>query len=526
MKMIMLKTFCLLIALSLAEHLFIATADAAPDRVFDVRNYGARGDGATLDTRAIQAAIDVANEAGGGVALLPAGTYLSGSVHLKSHVDLHLEAGATLLGSTSRADYTKGRWYALLLADRQHDITISGPGVIDGQGRQLAQDVIRRIKAGEIKDPMTRNRPDESQRPLVIEFRRCRNVRLSGVTLRNSSCWVENYIQCDGLVLENVHVNSTAYWNNDGMDITDCANVRVSGCDINSADDGICLKSYDRAQRCENVEVSNCRIRSSASAFKFGTASFGGFRNIHAHDLYIYNTFRCAIALESVDGGDLEHVRIENVQATNTGSAIFMRLGHRDTDGPIGRLSDIVISNLTVDIPAGKPDAGYEIAGPIVKQRHNPFPSSIAGLPENSISNVLLEDIQINYAGGGSPAQADVPINALEQIPENADAYPEYSMFGELPAWGFYVRHAEGIEFSNVCVRLKQPDFRSAMVFDDVHGLGLSGVDFGSQSGEPVLVFDNTPDVAINHLQFPEENHEKIRRIPANAASSAVNPPQ
>lgn len=519
MKMIMLKIFCVLVALSFAEHYFVATANAAPDRVFNVRNFGAHGDGATLDTQAIQAAIDAANEAGGGVALLPAGTYLSGSLHLKSHVDLHLDSGATLLGSASRADYTRGRWYALLLADKQHDITISGEGVIDGQGRQLAQDVIRRIKAGEINDPMTNHRPDESQRPLVIEFRRCHNVHLSGVTIRNSSCWVENYIQCDGLVLENVHVDSTAYWNNDGMDITDCTNVRVSDCDINSADDGICLKSYDHARRCENVEISHCRIRSSASAFKFGTASFGGFRNIHAHDLFIYNTFRCAISLESVDGGDLENVRIENVQATNTGSAIFMRLGHRDTDGPIGRLSDIVISNLTVDIAAGKPDAGYEIAGPIVKQPHNPFPSSIAGLPGNSASNVLLEDIHINYPGGGNPERANVPISALEQIPEKADAYPEFSMFGELPAWAFYVRHAEGIQFRGVRVQLEQSDFRPAMVFDDVHGLELEGVNFGSQSGEPVLVFNNAPDVVVDHLQFPAGSHEKIRNLPDNSAS-------
>jgi polygalacturonase len=514
------KGIFLLAALSLAaSFLTISNIEAQTATVFDVKNFGAHGDGVTLDTGAIQAAIDAANKAGGGVVLLSQGTYLSGSLHLKSHVDLRIEAGSTLLGSTSRSDYTRGRWYALLLANKQEDITISGAGTINGQGRQLAQDVIRRIRAGEIKDPMAKNRPDESQRPLLIEFRQCRNVRVSGVTLRDSSCWVENYIECAGLVIENIRVNSTAYWNNDGMDITDCANVRITGCDINSADDGICLKSYNRASRCENVEISGCRIRSSASAFKFGTPSFGGFTNVYAHDLFIYNTFRCAIALESVDGGALEDVRIENVQATNTGAALFMRLGHRDTNGPIGQLSNIIISNLTVSVPAGKPDAGYEIVVPPPKQPHNIFPSSIMGLPGHPVSNVILENVEINFAGSGRPELGRVPLDSLERIPEVAGAYPEFSMFGELPSWGLYVRHAQGLEFRNVRLRLEQPDFRPAMTFDDVAGLRLAGVDFGETSGEPVMLLDNVSETAFDDLQFPKDSHEKIRRLKNDSQS-------
>src|SRR5208282_1706489 len=222
----------------LANSISLA-ADA--DRIFNVKQFGASGDGKTFDTQAIQSAIDAANQAGGGAVILPPGMFLSGSLQMKSHVELRIEAGATLLGSASRSDYQRSyRWYALLLADGQEDVTISGSGTIDGQGRQLAQDVIRRVKLGEFNDPMAHSRPNANQRPQLINFRKCRKVRVSGVTLRDSSCWVQDYIRCDDLVIENIRVVSTAYWNNDGIDITDCTKVRVTGCDVNSDDDGIC----------------------------------------------------------------------------------------------------------------------------------------------------------------------------------------------------------------------------------------------------------------------------------------------
>jgi polygalacturonase len=182
------------------------------DRIFKVKQFGASGDGKTFDTQAIQSAIDAANQAGGGAVILPLGSFLSGSLQMKSHVELRIEAGATLLGRGSRSDHQRNyRWYALLLADGQEDVAISGSGTIDCQGRQLAQDVIRRVKSGEFNDPMAHSRPNANQRPQLINFRKCRKVRVSGVTLRDSSCWVQDYIRCDDLVIENIHVVSTAY---------------------------------------------------------------------------------------------------------------------------------------------------------------------------------------------------------------------------------------------------------------------------------------------------------------------------
>jgi polygalacturonase len=472
--------------------------------------FGAAGDGHSMDTRAIQSAIDAANRAGGGVVLLPQGTYLSGSLRLKSNVDFHLDADATLLGSASRSDYQKGRWYALLLAEGQENLSISGPGTIDGQGRKLAQDVIRRVKAGEIADPMAKDRPNEQQRPVLIELRRCRRLRVSGVTLRNSSCWVQNYIECEDLLMDRVRVDSTAYWNNDGMDITDCKRVRVTRCDVNSADDGICLKSNVGGSGCDDVEVADCRVRSSASAFKCGTASHAGFRNIRVRGLTVYDTFRSAVALESVDGGALENVRIENVRATNTGNAIFLRLGHRKTADPVGRLNDIVIRDVKVEIPSGAPDGGYEIAGRPPKEPHNPAPSSIVGIPGHPVRNVLLDDVEIVYAGGGKPQVARVPIEALSKIPELADSYPEFTMFGELPAWGFYLRHAQGIELRNVRMLLKQADFRAALVGDDITGLRLDRLDTGAMSGAPAIVLNRARETVLREVRYPKGMEDSI----------------
>jgi polygalacturonase len=246
----------------------------------------------------------------------------------------------------------------------------------------LAADVLRLVNEKKITDPLAGNRPAEPNRPQLIEIVDCTDVTVQGVTLKNSSCWVQTYIRCERLALDHVTVRSTAYWNNDGLDIVDCHKASVTHCDIDSADDGICLKSGDAKQGgCEDILIEDCTIRSSASAFKFGTASRGGFRRITARRLRIHDTFRAAIAIESVDGAVIDGVDISDVQATNTGGAIFVRLGHRHKDGEPGSIRNVRISDVTVEIPAIAPDANYPHPGHPRARRTTCFPHPSPGCP-------------------------------------------------------------------------------------------------------------------------------------------------
>ncbi|MDR3405754.1 MAG: glycosyl hydrolase family 28 protein [Chthoniobacter sp.] len=489
--------------------LFAMGVGASAATVFEAKQFGAVGDGRTKDTAALQRAIDAAAKSGGTVRLA-AGTFLSGSLVLKSGVTLQIDKGATLLGSTEHADYRKNRWMALVEAKGQRDIAIVGEGVIDGQGAALAADVLRLVQEKKIIDPLASNRPAEPNRPQLLELMDCQGVTVRGITLKNSSCWVQTYLNCEDVTLDHVTVRSTAYWNNDGLDLVDCRRARVTHCDIDCADDGICLKSGE-GHACEDIVVEDCAVRSSASAFKLGTSSRGGFKHIRAHGLRIHDTFRSAIALESVDGAAMEDVEVSDVQAKNTGAAIFIRLGNRH--GVVGSVRDVRISDVTVEIPATAPDAGYPLAGPAVRAAHNLFPSSITGLPGHRVAGVSLKNITITTAGGGRREVAEVPLENLAAVPEQEDRYPEFSMFGELPAWGFYVRHAEGITFDNVAIRATAKDFRAAMVFDDVGNLQLNSVIMAPAGDNPMIVLRGAERWKVNGTIPPAGTKEFIRNL-------------
>ena len=470
-----IKILCLVLL-----FLVVVGRALAQNSRIDIRKFGAAGDGRRMNTLAIQRAIDKVAAAGGGLVEVGPGRWLTGVLTLKSGVELHLAEGAVLVGSERRADYGGARASALLVADGQIKISITGSGTIDGRGREVAADVIRMIEAGQLKDPdwprenaWHQKRSDESNRPGIIAFRHCTDVRIDSVLLKDAACWVQTYTECLRLKLEDVRVESNAYWNNDGIDVVDCQDVLIKGCRINSDDDGICLKSSNKDKRCEQVVIEDCTVRSSASGIKFGTASHGGFRHIEIRRMKIYDTYRSAIALESVDGGIMEDVRVEDVVATNTGNALFVRLGHRNQKSPPGSIRDVVIKGLRVEVPAGKPDKGYEMEGPAIDGAHNFFPASIVGIPDHPVEGIRLEDVEIVYKGTEDKGVAFVGVDSLGRVPEHEQDYPEFSMFGELPAWGLFVRHVNGLELRHVVLRRDQAGFRPAIVFDDVRRLSI-----------------------------------------------------
>ena len=447
-------------------------------------------DGKTLCTLPLQQAIDAIYQKGGGRLVLKEGTYLTGGLMLRSGVELYLEEGAKLLGSTNPYDYqpisivktddarNDNASMALITADGAKHISITGKGTIDGQGLGLALNIDSLHHTGERPDPnynLRRQRPSETARPKLLFLHGCSDVRIDGVRLKNSANWGLSLHLCEQVRLTRLDIENRAYWNNDGIDLTDCKHVLVADCKINSADDGVCLKSYHTNSECYDIEVTRCDIRSSASAIKFGTASWGGFRKVHIHDIKVQDTFRSAIAIESVDGGQIDDILVERINAKNTGNALFLRLGQRAGDRS-GTLRNVTIRHLKCEVPFGRPDEAYDLRGPEVDFFHNPFPASICGFPDNCIENVTLEDIEVSYPGRASKGMAYVPLWRIKDVPEQIQKYPEFTMFGELPAWALYVRHAKGLTLRNIRFSLRDTDFRPAFVFDDAENVLMEEV--------------------------------------------------
>ncbi|MBK8484448.1 MAG: right-handed parallel beta-helix repeat-containing protein [Saprospiraceae bacterium] len=474
---------------------------------YNIKSFGAIGDGVTINTIAIQKAIDKAHADGGGMVVIPAGKFVSGSIILKNRVGLHLDKRAILLGSVDFKDYIRlYKWMALILAENASNISISGKGTIDGRGAELGLHVDSLFYAGQIDSHnyhIAEKRPWHELRPHIIEFTGCRNIKITNVRIKNAASWVQSYEKCKNIIIHKIHVDSDAYWNNDGIDIVDCQNVQITNCFINASDDGICIKSEDfsLSQICDSIYIADCTIRSSASAVKFGTSLVSGARNVVIRNIKIYDTFRSAIAIEATQGGFIENVLVENIVAKNTGNAIFMRIGRVRGAEKAGPLRNVTIRNMKVIVPFEKPDINYKIRGPELPFFHNIFPSSITGNPGVYVENVIIENIKIRYPGKGNKAFSNLPLYRIKDVPELETSYPEFSMFGELPAWGFYVRHVKGILFKNIDLKIKEPDYRPAMVFDDTHNLRLESVKVRGDNKLSPIFYKDTTHVEFDNLK-------------------------
>lgn len=467
-----------------------------------VTDFGAKADGVTVNTRILQAAIDYVNAQGGGRLIFTPGHYVSGSIYLKSNVTLHLENGATLLGSTNPFDYVKDAttgWTAFVFAVRQHDIGITGGGTINCRGYQVATAMVQMVHRGLVEDKLVNDRVQEAKRPMNINFRECRNVRMEGILLRDPASWNQTYDQCTNLTVENVRADSKSYWNNDGIDIVDCDSVVVRGCSFDAADDVFCLKSHSQDHICQNVLIENCTGRSSANGVKFGTASRGGFKNIKIKNVTIYDTYRSAITFATVDGGIIDSIEVDGLRSYHTGNVIYLRQGRRYVNGNTPYMRNIVIKNVYAEVPFDKPDAGYNYEGPVEDQPRNISPCSIVGVPGFPIENVLLQNIEITYPGRGNAnyAYRGTSPEELAAIPEMEKSYPEFSQFKELPAWALYIRHANNITLDNVKFSAQAPDYRPALVSDDVKGLTLHNVSYKEPNAtdKKQEVFNHTKNI-------------------------------
>ncbi|MEQ8556535.1 MAG: glycoside hydrolase family 28 protein [Cyclobacteriaceae bacterium] len=481
----LLLTICALLILMLAQAQFPIQVLNTDKRIFNIKDFGAVGDSVTLDTKAIQSAIDACTSSGGGLVWVPAGDYIMGTIQLKSNVTLSLDYGASLLGSLNIADYDttitkprEGNVECLIFAENATNITIEGLGTIDGRGTHIAF-------------PRGPARGERNPRPRLIRMENCNQLRFAGVTFKRPAFWGIHLIDCTNIHFDAITVRfRNNNYNNDGLDLDGCQNVLIENSDIVAGDDAICLKSS--LNPCRNYTIRNCRVASNTSPLKFGTSSFGGFIDINVTNCYFYDSPMGAIKLELVDGGKMENINISRITMEDVGNPIFIRLGGRGNsylkgvdmhgyanvlggkDGiPPGTIKNIRISDLKAKVTVetfeqasravykglqeskwGKKDDLMSKAGPIM----------ITGIPGHYIEDVVLENVEISYPGGGTKE------HTKNEVAEDILRYPEQFFFGVLPAWGAYIRHAKNIEFKNVKMTLRSDDKREMIVLDDVEG--------------------------------------------------------
>lgn len=416
----------------------------------NIQDYGAVADGITVNTRAIQAAIDAAAQEGGRVTV-PTGVFLTQALTLRSHVELYLEKGARLLATLRVPEDFPEK--AFIYAEGAEDITISGCGTIDGHA----------------DDPSyQRFRVNDEIRPNCIVLKNCRQVAIRDIRIQHSGCWTLRLWGCDGVQIRGITIECLKQGNNDGIDV-DARNVTISDCLIACDDDGICLKSDIPGFLPENIVVTNCVIASNCNPIKLGTSSYAGFKNVAFSNIVIRPTpesniwdwsehYRkiapgtctglAGIAVECVDGGTVENISFDNIIMEGVITPIFVCLNHRH--GEKGVLRDLKFRGITA-------------------KANGIIPCLISGVPGNAVEDILLRDITVEQEGGEEPAQ--------EPLPENLDGYPENRMYGPWnPAGGLYIRHARSIVIDRFEARHRQADTRPTVVLEDVRDVQCLGL--------------------------------------------------
>lgn len=516
---------CLLLALVSAA---LPSASAgAQSRFFDVTQFGAIPDGITLTTSAVNKAIDAAVAAGGGTVYFPAGTFLCGSIHLKSNIGLYLDQGSTILASPDPAaydvpepnqwdkyqDYGHSHFHnSLIWGENLENVSIRGPGRICGKGlirNARLHPGGRQSGGGDQPDPSVGALPGNK----AISLKLCHNVTVKDVSILMGGWFAILATGVDNFTIDNVKIDT----NRDGMDIISCRNVRISNVSVNSPyDDGICLKSdfsLGSARSTENVTITNSQVSGydvgtfldgtfqrkavyggsrndgPTGRIKFGTESNGGFKNITISNV-VFDYCR-GLALETVDGALLEDVNISNVTMRDiVNSPIFLRLGARmraPEGTPVGALRRVSLSDF------------------VIYNADPRYASIISGIPDHDIEGVRLNNIRIYYQGGGTNEQAALTPAELETT------YPEPRMFGDMPAYGFFLRHVNGIEMNDIQVSFTKEDRRPAFVLNSVRNVVFDAVKAQHADGVPTFVLRGVSNLDLR--QSPDLPDTKLKNV-------------
>lgn len=451
------KALLVLCALLAPPSLGAGPVDGPPRPVFDPRGFGAKGDGRTNDREALQRAIGACTGSGGSV-YLHDGTFLTGQITLGTNMTLFIAPTATLMGiqSVDEGEYPARQagtanttndpcQRRLIYGERLVHVRITGGGTIDGQG-----DFAPWRSAG--------RKVPERLRPSILEIACSQDVEVSHLTLRRPGMWTQVYLECAGLVLRGLSVDTgNLPSNRDGMDICDCHDVLVEDCALRSQDDGICFKSGS-AYGCSNIVVRRCVVDklgvSAGNCLKFGTASQGSLTQVVCSDLKLRNTGNTAVTLESVDGAAIDHVEVRDCEVSGAAQVISVILGHRR--GTIGSVSHLVFRNIRSASGA------------------KPIACLLTGAAGHPLRDLQFIGVNLRFPGGVTHPAA--------QTPEYGGDYPEGTHFGTLPAYGVFLRHVEGATFTDCSFSTDQPDARPWLVTDDAAGVEQARV---AASGTP-----------------------------------------
>ncbi len=462
--------------LSILAFLLLAVPSLA--RTVNVQDLGAMGDGTTLNTTKLQQAIDDCHAAGGGKVVFTPGNYVTGTLFLKSNVVLHLEAGATLSGSTRYTDYAANVFrnqYAdrnkkegcLIFAENAANIGIEGKGRIDGRGH--------RANFPNPDDP-------RKDRPMLLRFLRCTNVSLENVELVNPASWTLAMIYCRRVNVQGVTIHAKVNSNGDGLDFDGCEQVTISNCVMDTSDDAICLQSSRPDTPCRRFTISNCIITSLRAAIRIGMLSTGDFADVTVTNCVFHDINDAAIKIQVNEGGKMDGLIFSNLILRDVVSAVLMTFNNYTVyvDGPaepapLQSMRNFMFSNFQITAKASPKDT----AKPLIL---------LTGLPGHAIENVTFRNITITAAGGGSLADG-----AIRTIPELHRVRPEFTQFGKaLPAYGVYARHVRGLVLDRVALGAATPELRPAVVCDDVADFHFSqGTAAASPDAEAALRLQN-----------------------------------
>ncbi len=427
-----------------------------PLPVYDVVKYGAKGDGSTVNTAAIQHAIDACAGSGGSV-YIHDGVYMTGTLELKSKMTLYIAESATLKGTANQSDYpdcipktnnfnwmaTKGECgKGLIYCAGQSNITITGGGTIDGNS-----------------NPAVWTGPERT-RPMVLYLTTSKNVKVTNIDISYANCWTFCPLEIDGLIVDGVNIQSTDSPNRDGIDPCDCHNVTIANSSIVSQDDGLCPKSGS-AMGNDNFLVQNCTILSTSNPIKFGTASYQSFTNMTFQDVCIqFGSWKAGISLGISDGAKVDNVRFSNIRMSGLTCPLYVLNGAGARDR---RPSDLPSHQGNASLPVGNITFENIDARNCQGNVGCLFTGTVFNGTTYRINGLILKNVSVNNKGKLS----SVPPDPSEYV---GTLYPDYNWFGSgaLPAYGFYFRHANHVNTENVSFSLASPDIRQSIVENDV----------------------------------------------------------